>query len=184
MAQPSQLLTVSGLARGRDEALAAMRRLRAWLARRRIRGAWAYHLEVDPANEGAHAHIWWRGDNVTSTILTEAALGSHAGYNADARRAFVRAGTTKPELAYGFKAILTTRPAVLTALSEAASDYLTLNGGQLVNASQGFWIDWNGEPVPRGLVLARTIANGWSGSLPRSEFLAKWHRAPIASRPA
>lgn len=176
MAQPSQFLTISGLARSRTEALAAMRRVRAWLDRRRIRGAWAYHLEVNPNNDGAHAHIWWRGDNVTSAILTEAADGSRAGYNANARPAYARAGSAKPELAYGFKAILTTRPVVLTDLSPAATDYLALNGGQLVTASHGFWTDWNGEAVAGGAVRARAVANGWSSPLPRSKFLARWHR--------
>jgi hypothetical protein len=103
-------------------------------------------------------------------------------YNADARRAYARPGSTKPELAYGLKAILATRPAVLTALSPGARAYLTLNGGKLVNASQGFWIDWDGERILRGIVRARAVANGWNGPLPRSDFLADWHRAPITSR--
>jgi hypothetical protein len=184
MAQPNQFLTITGLARSREEAFAAMRRLREWFRRRRIRGVWAYHLEVNPESDGAHAHIWWRGDNVTRALLAEAATASGAGQNADARKAFARPGSAKPELAYGYKAILSTRPTLLTDLSPAARDYLSLNGGQLVSASHGFWTDWAGEPVPGGAVRARAVANGWSGPLPRSDFLAKWHRAPIASRPA
>ena len=182
MAQPSQFLTITGLARSRDEALGAMQRVREWFRRRQVRGAWAYHLEVNHQHDDAHAHVWWRGDNVSKALLAEVAKGSGAGYDADVRRAYAREGSVKPELAYGFKAILRTRPARPTVLSPAASEYLALNGGQLVNASHGFWTDWNGEPVPGGAVRARAVANGWTKPFPRSDFLRKWHRAPITSR--
>lgn len=183
MAQPTQFLTITGLARRRDKALSTMQRVREWFRRRHVQGAWAYHLEVNQRDDDAHAHIWWRGDSVSKALLAEVAEGSGAGYDADVRRAYARPGSIKPELAYGFKAILRTRPAIHTELSSAASEYLTLNGGQLVSASHGFWTDWDGEPVAGGAVRARAVANGWSKPLPRNDFLRKWHRAPITSRP-
>lgn len=182
MAQPAQLLTVTGLPRTRAGALGSMRRIRSWFARRNIQGVWAYHLEVNPLATGAHAHVWWRGNLVSRSLLAEAARASGAGHDADARRAFAPPGSISPELAYGLKSILTTRPANPTDLSPEARAYLDLNGGQLVTASHGYWIDWDGEPVPGGAVPARTVANGWSRPLPQSSFLTRWRQTPIASR--
>lgn len=184
MAQPDQFLGITGLARVRDGALVVMSRVRAWLGRRGIRGAWAYHLEVNPGGpDSAHAHIWWRGDKVTRALLAGAAIASGAGDNIDVRPAYAREGPGAPQLAYGFKAILATRPAILTDLSPDARDYLDLNGGRLVTASQGFWTDWSGEPVVGGAVRARAVANGWSDPLPQSAFLEEWHRHRLLNAP-
>lgn len=176
MAQPDQLLTVTGLERTRTAALDVMHRLRRWLHRWSINGVWAYHLEVNPkGDDGAHAHIWWRGDEVSEPVLRDAAVASRAGHDVDVREAYALPGTRSPQLSYGLKAILSNRAAVPSDLTQDAREYLDLNGGRLVSTSRGFWIDWAGEPVEGGAARARTIANAWDGPLPRSGFLKRWH---------
>lgn len=163
MAQPDALLTVTGLQRSWLLAQSVMQRLRRWLRGTGLVGAWAYHLEPNPRSAGAHAHVWWRGDPFDSAVLSEAALSSGAGAEAHVEdEAFVPAGHRVPTLEYGMKEVLVGRPAEPTTLWPAAEAYLDLNGGHLVRASRGFWIDWRGQRIEGGLVRARTIAHTWS----------------------
>lgn len=162
MAQPDAWLTVTGLQRTWSRAQSVMQKLRRWLGRRGFLGDWAYHLEPNPGSDGAHAHIWWRGDSVNAAVLAEGALASGGGLDTHATEdVFFPTGSHIPTLEYGLKWVLEDRPTEPTRLWPRAEEYLALNGGRLVNASRRFWIDWERKPVVGGVVQARVLAHTW-----------------------
>jgi hypothetical protein len=96
-------------------------------------------------------------------MLAEGALSAGAMLDAHVTNdVFTSAGKRVPSLEYGLKAVLVDRPPEPTRLWPAAVEYLALNGGRLVNASRGFWVDWQGDQVEGGVVRARVVAHGWT----------------------
>ena len=188
MAQPDVMLTVTGLPRAWKSALDVMQGLRRRMSRRHVEGKWAFHLEPNPMSDGAHAHAWWRGADLSIDLFRELAVMSGAGPEVDITPAFAPPGPRIPALGYGLKSVLTERPDTADAMWPVAADFLSLNGGALVHASHGFWTDWSGLAIKGALERARVVAHGWRGEFPMNDFLARWHmephrrgRAPLAA---
>lgn len=177
MAQPNAMLTITGLVKEWFSAKRVMQSLRRKLRHHEPDGAWAFHLEVNPKRTGAHAHVWWRGPDIQVELLHDLALRSGAREEVFVRPAFVPPGTRIPALPYGLKAILDDRPDTAEKMWPAAQEYLDLNGGGLVHASQGFWTDWKGDRVEGALERARVMAHGWRGGRPHTEFLREWRES-------
>jgi hypothetical protein len=170
MARPDLMVTLTGLPRRWPAIRDLMDRFKRLLKRRKIRGHIAYHAEPNLHHDawttdgGAHCHAWWRGEDLTKP-LRELASASGLGHVVDARKAFIhREGDSIPALRYGLKMILHTNPPAPTVLWPAAEEFLELNGGDLVHATQGFWQNWRGERLD--LKEARVIARN-GGRRPR-----------------
>jgi hypothetical protein len=161
MARPTKAVKLTGLPVVWESAREVMRRFRRTLTRRGTVGEFAYFVEPNPGDSTmAHAHLWWRGDKLTIPKLCDAAatagLGPVAnlrlGYGEDIHHAI-------PTIEYGLKMILVDRPDEPTGWWPTARDYLSLNGEQLVHATNGFWQDWRGQPLT--LRTARVVAHNW-----------------------
>lgn len=177
MAQPTEMLTITGLMKEWFSANRVMQTLRRKLRQHQPGGAWAFHLEANPKGTGAHAHVWWRGPEIPVDLLHDLAVRSKAGDEVFTKPAFVPPGTLVPALPYGLKAILAERPDTTEKMWPAAREFLDLNGGALVHASHGFWTDWNGDRVDGALERARVVAHRWRGSRPHTEFLSQWRES-------
>jgi hypothetical protein len=163
MARPTQAITLTKLPRGWQPVQQLVAKFKAALARRGVRGRYAWHVEpnADPGT-GAHCHLWWRGETLDAPLLREAALAAGAGPHVDVRAASAASVAHKvPTIDYGLKMILRDRPEHPEALWAAAVEYLDLNGGRLVHSTHGFYEDWHGRPVKGGLRAARRVAHTW-----------------------
>jgi hypothetical protein len=145
LAQPNLWITLTEMGATWPEVQHGMKMFKQRLRRMGVTGDFAYNVER--SDDGSnHAHLWWRGDEVTRTAIQVAAASGRFGQYAEVGTAFP-AGTyyARPTIEYGLKDILHGRPAAPTELWPSALDYLDRNGGRLVHSTRGFWLDSSGN---------------------------------------
>lgn len=149
LAKPTHWATVTGL----DARRGGPHGVQATMARftRRLRieqpsSAWCYQVEPNPNGAGAHAHVWLRGVDVDSGVLSSAAESAGAGPHVAYGDAFARTEFfERPVITYGFKAILEARPDDYDDWWPEAIAYRALNGYRLQSHSGAFWLDATGS---------------------------------------
>jgi len=102
---------------------------------------WCWHVEPNPKGTGHHVHAWQRGSYIPQRTLSALAAGEGMGRVCDVRRwrPSTRAtmyGVKLAGVGYGLK---------LAEARESLELYLGCNGGRLVHASRGFWLDREGQ---------------------------------------
>ena len=120
-----------------------MRRLRYDLGQSVGRLQWCWHVEGNPAGTGHHVHFWQRGDFIPQAELSRMAKRRGCGGVVDIRR-----WRATPGRAVGYGVKMTGVFYGIKTSEDAAgmSAYLDTNGGRLVHASRGWWLDRNGAP--------------------------------------
>ncbi|MFT4264832.1 MAG: hypothetical protein QM572_15715 [Nocardioides sp.] len=163
MSRPSRAIVVTGLPLLRPLVKATMTNLWRSIRRRKIKGEAAWHIEPNPRNNGAHAHVWWRGDHLDRDLMTEIAQHHGAGLALEQPARLQSNNYAIPTLDYGLKSILRARPVHAVEMWPEAEEYLRLNGGLLVGTTKCYWRDWNDNPIA-GVRRARTAAHRWPHS--------------------
>ena len=105
---------------------------------------WAYCVERNPRLTGFHAHCWHRGRFIPQRLLVEVCDSVGMGRNCDIRRWEPRGELST---AYGIKGLMYGLKGLKAGGQE---QYLEENGGRLVHASRGYWLDGEGKPCGLG----------------------------------
>jgi hypothetical protein len=121
---------------------------------------WAWVCEVNPKGTGRHVHAWQRGEFVRQKALCALADGCGMGYNTD-----IRVWKPQGELsaAYGLKGLM-------YGAKAGAAEVLAANGGRLIHASKGYFLDGDGRPC--GVKKARSDWAGLRGE--QRDFELRW----------
>lgn len=102
-----------------------------------------------------HLHAWVRGSDLDVEACQRACAAAGIGREFDLRPLD---GRTHHNFAYIFRALLL--PPDGDEICVEAERHLDLNGGGVVRASAGFWLDKAGEPLRGGVRAARREARG------------------------
>lgn len=142
LATPDLFVTVTRLPADWQQIRRLMNALANQVRRRGCDWLWAYHVEGNPASDGAHAHAWVRGDLPEGDALAVACAQAGVG-----RPHIEPVWSVGRALPYGMKNVLRSfdLPAALALANQAT--FLRLNGGRLVHHSRGFFLDRDGAPA-------------------------------------
>jgi hypothetical protein len=136
---------------------------------------WVWSIEPNPKGTGHHLHGYQRGEFVPQRVVCRVADSVGMGANSDIRKWRPRGDgsvTYNSKLALG-----STYGMKLVERSESLNRYLDCNGGRLVHASRGFWLDASGKPTTqKGAIESWRNARG-EGDNGRWELFHRSHLA-------
>lgn len=154
LARPAHLVTITQAGATWKEVHTRLRAFLKTLDHAGVQWSWAYHVEADPHDPRLHVHAWQRGDRVPADELTQWSRRAGMGL------VDIRAVTHHGNLGYGMKAVTSLGSDTPAAVAETAvTDFVEINGGRLVHASQGFWLDRDGDPTTYKHVLKEVNAS-------------------------
>lgn len=153
LAAPTHFMLITGLTEDLRDNRRAVNRLIEYLRRSRFSLQLCWAIEPNPAEDGFHAHAWVRCDHIAPEQLQKSAYSAGLGLTrmrpVDARESF------------DYIVKLSTHNAT------SARRFHQLNGGHLVHATRGFWLDVAGQPVARHEALRAARAT-YEHSAPES----------------
>lgn len=154
-ARPNKFIRLSLVGNDVPTRVSRMTRFRRLI--RAIHVGWrdVYHVHANPRGTGHHVHLWSYGSTANEAEVSAVAVRSGMGREVHVQDAYLPA-VPVPRLPYGMAAVID-RPDGAQTLWPAALEYLQVNGGRLLHATQQFWRDPQGRRIsdPRA---AATVA--------------------------
>lgn len=142
LAQPTRAIRFSLVGDDWQTARARIARVRYDMVDAGYAVQWAWHREPNPAGTGHHVHAWQRGDYVPQRALQR--ICERRGLGIPYIERLKQSTSDRRGIGYGLKGI---RYGLKGAEStEQRATYLAVNGGRLVHASRGWWLDRAGAP--------------------------------------
>lgn len=133
----------------------------------------AWHLEENPRGMGCHLHGWGRGARPDEGVLSE--MAGRAGLGQ-----VVAVKSARGYYGYGMKEVTAlVEEDDVRVIKPPLDRYLDRNGGRLVHASRGFWVDRNGRPTDLRGALRESARRHHGSSSGEPSAWVKCHRSKV-----